>query len=133
MLPSFLPVHRWYGLAVIEAVVEIVTPSSDKDSGGSRYEIEGQVEALGPSARTGWRWGASLGQQAGAWLGAILTVLAKVAPSTPIFERPSLLTSARQLLALGPIFAGWLGCPGRDDWIMAVWQWGHGHGLARLV
>ena len=133
MLPSFLLAYRWYGVAVIEAVVEIVIEASDKDSGRSRYEVEAQVEALGPSARTGWRWGASLGQQAGIWLGAILTVLAKYGPATPIFERPSLLTPARQLLALGPIFAGWLGWPGRDDWIMVVWQWGHTHGLGRLV
>ena len=133
MLPSFLPVHRWYGLAVIEAVVEIVIEPSDNDAGVSRYEVEAQVETLGPSARTGWRWGVSLGLQAGAWLGAMLTVLAKYAPATPTFERPSLLAPARQLLELGPIFVGWLSWPGRDDWIMALWQWGHGHGLKRLV
>ena len=52
MLPSFLPVHRWYGLGVIEAVVEIVIEPRDNDAGVSRYEVEAQVETLGPSART---------------------------------------------------------------------------------
>ena len=66
-----------------------------------------KLERIFDSAQ-GWRWGVSLGLQAGAWLGAMLTVLAKYAPATPTFERPSLLAPARQLLELGPIFVGWL-------------------------
>ena len=87
---------------------------------------------------------ASLEVQVGAWLAAMLTVLAKYAPQVRLFERPSLATSAQQLFELGPYFVDWLadrpGQPmsifaraGRDDWIMVLWQWGHGHGLTRLV
>jgi len=136
MLPSFLPVHRWYGLAVIEQVLEVVVENADEgDTGarGSRYELEEQVEALGPSARTGWRWAASLGVHAGVWLAAVMTVLAKYAPQTRVFERPSLSRPARLLLDLGPIFVGWVARQGRDDWIMELWMWGHARGLTRLV
>ncbi len=140
LLPSFLTVHRWYGLGVIEQVLAVLVG----DAGASRYERDEQVEALGPSARTGRRWVASLEVQVGAWLAAMLTVLAKYAPQVRLFERPSLATSAQQLFELGPYFVDWLadrpGQPmsifaraGRDDWIMQLWAWGHARGLQRLV
>ena len=102
------------------------------------------MEALGPSARTGRRWAASLGVQVGAWLAAMLTMLAKYAPQVRLFERPSLATPAQQLFDLGSYFVDWLadrpGLPvsifaraSRDDWIMRLWAWGHARGLQRLV
>ena len=140
LLPSFMTVHRWYGLAVIEQVLEVLVG----EAGASRYERDEQVEALGPSVRTGRRWAASLGVQVGAWLAAMLTVLAKYAPQVGLFERPSLATPAQQLFELGPYFVDWLADPigppisifaraGRDDWIMRLWAWGHARGLQRLV
>jgi hypothetical protein len=82
--------------------------------------------------------------QAGVWLAAMLTVLAKYAPQVGLFERPSLATPAQQLFELGPYFVDWLADPsglpvsifgraGRDDWIMKLWAWGHARGLQRLV
>ena len=86
LLPSFMTVHRWYGLAVIEQVLEVLVG----EAGASRYELDEQVEALGPSARTGRRWAASLGMQAGAWLAAMLTVLAKLCTTSALVRKTQL-------------------------------------------
>lgn len=144
MLPSFLLRFRHYLVAVIQTAV---VGRYEQQRSWSR--VEAQTAALGvPSRRTLGRWCQSFAQHAPAWLATVLAWLAMQDSASPALDplgefartattAQALLVAAVHLLAWAqahwPVLAALGATPGLNVRLSVLWQWGHTHGLARLV
>jgi len=140
VLPSFLLRFRHYLLAVISQALV-----ARFELGGSWLEAFKYVAVDGlPSPRTIGRWCQSFAEHAVIWWAAVTVLLAQVAAASPALDplgstagphnAPSaVLHAALDLLAWiktqVPEMTGY----GLKDRLPALWHWGHGQGLGRLV
>lgn len=137
-LPDFLVRFRWYVVRVIEEVVV-----GREEGGASWKELKGQAGA-GPVVRTMQRWCKSYGGQAGRWLGAVQSQLARQdSPSSWLDPQgealragnpaQALLAAAVHLLAWGKSQWAELAGYGWNDRLRFLGLWGWREGLGRLV
>jgi hypothetical protein len=140
VLPSFLLRFRHYLLSVISQVLV-----ARFELGASWLEVFKCIAVDGlPSPRTIGRWCQSFAEHAALWWAAVAMLLAQVAAASPTLD-PLGPTAGPQdapcaVLHCALDWLAWLKTQvtpvahyGFKDRLAALWHWGHGRGLGRLV